>query len=43
MGRGIRNLRGAVLLQFAAQQKANVRPSSDLAKEQNLFKGIGPA
>ncbi len=31
------------MLQFAAQQKANVRPSSDLAKEQNLFKGIGPA
>jgi quinolinate synthase len=31
------------MLQFAAQQKANVRPSSDLAKEQNLFSGIGPA
>jgi quinolinate synthase len=31
------------MLQFAAQQKANVRPSSDLAKERELFKGIGPA
>ncbi|MDQ9171559.1 quinolinate synthase NadA [Oxalobacteraceae bacterium R-40] len=31
------------MLTFAAQLKANVRPSSDLAKEQNLFSGIGPA
>jgi len=31
------------MLAFAAQQKANVRPSSDLAKEQKLFAGIGPA
>ncbi len=31
------------MLTFAAAQKANVRPSGDLAKEQALFKGIGPA
>lgn len=31
------------MLGFAAQMKANVRPSSDLAKEQKLFSGIGPA
>lgn len=31
------------MLAFAAQQKANVRPGSDLAKEQKLFGGIGPA
>ncbi len=31
------------MLDFAAAQKANVRPSSDLAKEQQLFSGIGPA
>jgi quinolinate synthase len=31
------------MLTFAAQQKANVRPSGDLAKEQKLFGGIGPA
>ncbi|HJW56150.1 MAG TPA: quinolinate synthase NadA [Burkholderiaceae bacterium] len=31
------------MLAFAAQQKANVRPSGDLAKEQQLFSGIGPA
>jgi quinolinate synthase len=31
------------MLAFAAQQKANVRPSSDLAKEQKLFSGVGPA
>ena len=31
------------MLQFAADIKANVRPSSDLAAEQQLFKGIGPA
>jgi quinolinate synthase len=31
------------MLTFAAQQKANVRPSGDLAKEQKLFSGIGPA
>ena len=31
------------MLAFAAQQKANVRPSGDLAKEQKLFSGIGPA
>ena len=31
------------MLAFAAQRKANVRPSGDLAKEQKLFKGIGPA
>ena len=31
------------MLAFAAQQKANVRPSGDLAQEQILFAGIGPA
>lgn len=31
------------MLDFAAAKKANVRPSSDLAKEANLFSGIGPA
>lgn len=31
------------MLDFAAAEKANVRPSSDLAKEQKLFSGIGPA
>tara|TARA_R110001599_G_scaffold64023_3_gene178509 strand:- start:83815 stop:84954 length:1140 start_codon:yes stop_codon:yes gene_type:complete len=31
------------MLNFAAAQKTNVRPSSDLAKEQKLFSGIGPA
>lgn len=31
------------MLDFAAQQKANVRPQADLAKEQTLFAGIGPA
>ena len=31
------------MLTFAAQRKANVRPTSDLAKEQKLFAGIGPA
>jgi len=31
------------MLQFAADRKANVRPSSDLAAEQTLFHGIGPA
>jgi quinolinate synthase len=31
------------MLDFAAQLKANVRPSSDLAQEQKLFSGIGPA
>jgi quinolinate synthase len=31
------------MLNFAAQRKANVRPGSDLAKEQKLFAGIGPA
>ncbi|GGI16711.1 quinolinate synthase NadA [Oxalicibacterium faecigallinarum] len=31
------------MLDFAAAKKANVRPSSDLAKEQQLFSGIGPA
>jgi quinolinate synthase len=31
------------MLDFAAKKKANVRPSSDLAKEQKLFSGIGPA
>ncbi|QAU36066.1 quinolinate synthase NadA [Janthinobacterium sp. 17J80-10] len=31
------------MLDFAAKQKANVRPSGDLAKEQTLFSGIGPA
>lgn len=31
------------MLDFAAQQKGNVRPGADLAKEQKLFSGIGPA
>jgi len=31
------------MLTFAAQKKANVRPSADLAQEQQLFSGIGPA
>ena len=31
------------MLDFAAQKKTNVRPSSDLAQEQKLFSGIGPA
>ncbi|GIZ51234.1 quinolinate synthase NadA [Noviherbaspirillum aridicola] len=31
------------MLDFAAQRKANVRPGADLAKEQKLFAGIGPA
>ncbi|WP_370527199.1 quinolinate synthase NadA [Undibacterium sp. CY21W] len=31
------------MLDFAAAKKANVRPSSDLAKEASLFSGIGPA
>lgn len=31
------------MLDFAAKKKANVRPSGDLAKEQKLFSGIGPA
>ena len=31
------------MLAFAAQRKANVRPGGDLAKEQKLFAGIGPA
>lgn len=31
------------MLSFAAHHKANVRPSVDLAKEQKLFSGIGPA
>ncbi len=31
------------MLDFAAKEKANVRPSADLAKEQKLFRGIGPA
>ncbi len=31
------------MLVFAAQQKANVRPRADLAQEQALFAGIGPA
>ena len=31
------------MLDFAAARKANVRPSSDLAAEQSLFSGIGPA
>jgi quinolinate synthase len=31
------------MLDFAAAKKANVRPSSDLAAEQELFSGIGPA
>ena len=31
------------MLAFAAQQKPNVRSSGDLAQEQKLFAGIGPA
>jgi len=31
------------MLDFAAARKAQVRPSSDLAKEQKLFAGVGPA
>lgn len=31
------------MLQFAADRKANVRPGADLAAEQKLFQGIGPA
>jgi quinolinate synthase len=31
------------MLAFAAARKANVRPSGDLAKEQKLFAGVGPA
>ena len=31
------------MLDFAAAKKANVRPSSDLAAEQTLFAGMGPA
>jgi quinolinate synthase len=31
------------MLDFAAARKANVRPSADLAQEQTLFAGIGPA
>lgn len=31
------------MLDFAAARKANVRPSADLAAEQKLFSGIGPA
>ena len=31
------------MLQFAADRKANVHPSADLAQEQTLFSGIGPA
>ncbi|UBM10403.1 quinolinate synthase NadA [Cupriavidus metallidurans] len=31
------------MLDFAAQQKANVRPAADLAKESALFSGVGPA
>jgi quinolinate synthase len=31
------------MLDFAAQRKANVRPLSDLAQEQALFSGVGPA
>ena len=31
------------MLDFAAARKAQVRPSSDLAKEQKLFSGVGPA
>jgi len=31
------------MLDFAAKQKANVRPSSDLASESKLFQGVGPA
>jgi quinolinate synthase len=31
------------MLDFAAERKANTRPSADLAAEQKLFSGIGPA
>ena len=31
------------MLDFAAERKANTRPSADLAAEQQLFSGIGPA
>ena len=31
------------MLDFAAIKKANVRPGADLAQEQTLFSGIGPA
>ncbi len=31
------------MLDFAAAKKANVRPGADLAREQALFSGIGPA
>jgi quinolinate synthase len=31
------------MLDFAAARKANVRPSADLAAEENLFAGLGPA
>jgi quinolinate synthase len=31
------------MLDFAAQQKANVRPASDLAQAGALFQGVGPA
>ena len=31
------------MLDFAASRKANVRPSADLAAEQTLFAGLGPA
>jgi quinolinate synthase len=31
------------MLDFAAARKANTRPSADLAAEQKLFSGIGPA
>lgn len=31
------------MLDFAAERKANIRPSANLAAEQQLFSGIGPA
>ena len=31
------------MLQFAAQRRASVKPSADLAQEARLFSGIGPA
>jgi quinolinate synthase len=31
------------MLSFAAQRKASVSPGADLANEQKLFAGIGPA
>jgi len=31
------------MLDFAAARKAKLRPSADLAKEQELFQGVGPA